>query len=391
MFSAKNLNIFPLLSCRGKDALFHRGLISLLFLPLVLASCLRYVPSRQEIEESRGPTEEKTEFAGKEAFFSLEETQKKRLGELMFQRQAEMSSQEAGNSTYRIGPGDVLKFQVFDVDELNREVRVRPDGNIALPLIGVIQAKGLTEEDIQSEVSKRLEKYVYSPQVQIFIAEYGAQKISVIGEVKKPGAYPLIRENYSLVELLGEAGGRTDKASAIIVLIPASPIQKQAKAGKDDLARARFGRPAQKFGIEIYFDDLVGSHNRHPILVPLRAGDTVIVPEAGNINVDGEVNRAGSYQLSSRMSLSGAIASAGGLTYSADVKNVEVIRELGEGKKALVTVDLERLALQEGRDIRLRDGDLVRVPSAEGRFVTRQVVATLNSFFHFGVSGNMTP
>lgn len=361
----------------------------LLILVLVFfCSCLRYVPSRREIEEEEGKTGDVAQFAGEEAFYSLDQRQKDRLQTLLQERHADQTKQTSGS--YRIGPGDVLRFEVFEVQELNREVRVRPDGSITLPLIGVIQTQGKSEQEVQDEVSKRLEEFVYTPQVQVFISQYGAQKISVIGEVQKPGAYPLLRDNYTLAELMGEAGGRTEKASSIIVLIPALPDQQNATPlAQDQVARARLADPNQRFGIEIYFDDLVGSISKPPVIIPLRAGDTVIVPEAGMVQIDGEVNKPGSFQLASRMSLIGAVATAGGLTYSADVNQVEVIRELGEGKKALITVNLEQIALQQGNDIRLRDGDVVRVPSHGSRFATRQVINTLNSFLHFGVSGNV--
>jgi protein involved in polysaccharide export with SLBB domain len=83
----------------------------------------------------------------------------------------------------------------------------------------------------------------------------------------------------------------------------------------------------------------------------------------------------------------GAIAAAKGFTYSADVNNVEVIRDVGAGRKALVALDLEEVGLRGGRDIRLRNGDLVRVPSHSSRFFKRQVVETINGIFNgFGVN-----
>ena len=86
--------------------------------------------------------------------------------------------------------------------------------------------------------------------------------------------------------------------------------------------------------------------------------------------------------MTSSTSVIGAVAAAGGLTYSADVKKVEVLRDIGGGKKALASLDLEEVGLQGGKDIRLRAGDLVRVPSEPGRFFERQIVSTLNSLFN---------
>jgi polysaccharide biosynthesis/export protein len=393
-------------------------LVSALFL-LGQTACLRYVPSRSELAGSR----EQAQYGGEQAFYSLEQNQEQRLGALVSERHAERSAN--AQPSYKVGVGDVLEFSVFEVPELNLKARVRPSGDVALPLIGSVTAVGKTEAQIQEDVRTKLLKFVYTPQVQVFIAEYQANKVWVIGEIHKPGAYPLIRDNYSLIELLAEAGGRTEKAGSLVVLIPqsaaATAVQTETP-GAEKLAappqptadtptqtetsnaekpaplpqttaataalteaseaekRARLAQAHNQNGIEIYFDDLVGSVNKPPLSVPLRPGDAIVVPEAGMVQVDGEVNKPGSYPLASRMTLLGAIASATGLNYSADVKKVEVVRELGAGQKALITVDLEKIALREGTDIRLRDGDVVRVPSAAGRFATRQAINIVNGF-----------
>jgi protein involved in polysaccharide export with SLBB domain len=135
-------------------------------------------------------------------------------------------------------------------------------------------------------------------------------------------------------------------------------------------------------GIEIDIDDLLGHTTQAPLLIPLMPGDMIIVPEAGMFDVDGEVAKPGSYKLASRTSAMGAIASAGGFTYAADVNKVEVIRDMGAGRKALVTLDLEEVGLRGGADIRLRNGDLVRVPSEPVRFFRRQIVNAINSVFN---------
>jgi protein involved in polysaccharide export with SLBB domain len=132
---------------------------------------------------------------------------------------------------------------------------------------------------------------------------------------------------------------------------------------------------------------LIGNINQRPLLIPLLPGDTIIVPEAGTYEVDGEVVQPGSFKLTSRTSVIGAIAAARGFTYSAAVNRVEVIRDTGAGKKALIAVDLEQIGLRGGQDVRLRNGDLVRVPSEPGRFFKRQVVETINGLFN-GVGVN---
>ena len=371
-------------------------LCSIAFLSLVSSGCVRYTPSQKEIASSNNTDDGKTAgelIADKEAFFEFEKNQQQRLQELVATRNTQAGT-EAG-STYRVGVGDVLEFNVFDVEEFkDTTVRVRPSGFISLPLVGAVKVTGLSETEVQDEVTKRLGQFIRHPQVNVFISEYAANKVSVIGEVFKPGSYVLKRTDYSLIELLSEAGGRKEKSSGRIILIPGKEVvtnvgSTSVASTEQQLAlaeaRASLSTDGSLNGIEIYFDDLAGSSKKNPISIPLRPGDTIVVPEAGEVQVDGEIKKPGSVPLSSRMTLLGAIASAGGLTYAADVASVEVIRELQSGKKALFSVDLEKLAIAEGQDIRLRDGDVIRVPSSGGRFITRQVVDVLNSIVSFGV------
>jgi hypothetical protein len=154
---------------------------------------------------------------------------------------------------------------------------------------------------------------------------------------------------------------------------------------KEELKGAPLSIPNS--GIEIEIEDLFGTTDKGPLLIPLVPGDTIIVPEAGTYEVDGEVTTPGSFRLTGRTSVIGAIASAKGFNYSADVNNVELIRDIGSGEKALITLDLELVGLRGARDVRLRNGDLVRVPSHSTRFFKRQIVETINGLFN-GVGVN---
>ena len=343
---------------------------------LNFAACLRYFPANEEgtsdvntsntesIDKS-GKNNLKTSknLLGANEFFGIEEKQKSLLKDLLSSRGKLINSTNLGS--YIIGVGDLIEINVFDVQELNTTVRVKPDGNITLHLLGEVKAINTSETELLNNITYKLKKFVKDPQVSLKIAEYEAQKISVIGEVTKPSTYPLKRSGYTLVELLSEAGGRTAKASNKILLSPLNSIN-----------------PA----IEIDLDELLGTSGKAPVKIPLLPGDTIVVPEVGEVNVDGEVVKPASYPLSSKTSLMGAIASAGGLTYSADINKVEVIRDIGNGKKAQIKVDLENMALKKGEDIRLRNGDVIRVPSASGLFATRQVVEVLNRIFNVGLN-----
>lgn len=113
---------------------------------------------------------------------------------------------------YRIGPQDLLELQVFGVDALNRTVRVNSRGFISLPLVGLIQAAGLTSEQVEQALAAKLsENYLQNPQVSVFIKEFTSQRVTVEGEVKKPGVYPL-KGRTTLLQTLATAEGLTTVA-----------------------------------------------------------------------------------------------------------------------------------------------------------------------------------
>lgn len=115
----------------------------------------------------------------------------------------------------------------------------------------------------------------------------------------------------------------------------------------------------------------------------------LLVPEGGKITVEGEVKTPGAFELSQQMTLLSALASSGGITYGALVEEVEVIRSL-EGRPADSVVDLNRLASGEERDVRLRNGDLVRVPSHSGRRLGQDTFEGITQLINFGIGGTVS-
>src|SRR4030042_1817796 len=101
-----------------------------------------------------------------------------------------LTGRKTSQRDYKIGPEDLLEISVFEEEKLNKTVRVSSQGNISLPLLGVLRVKGLTASELEKEVSDLLtEKYLQNPQVSIFIKEYRSQRISVIGMVETPGVF----------------------------------------------------------------------------------------------------------------------------------------------------------------------------------------------------------
>jgi len=142
-----------------------------------------------------------------------------------------------GNTSYKIGPQDVLDISVFKVAELSRSVQVADVGTINLPLVGEVQAVGRTAQELEQDLAKKLgAKYLQSPQVTVYVKEYNSRRVTIDGAVKKPGVYP-IRGKTSLLQFIAMAEGPTDASdtSAIVVFRRTSGKRSAAKFDLDQI------------------------------------------------------------------------------------------------------------------------------------------------------------
>jgi polysaccharide export outer membrane protein len=160
-------------------------------------------------------------------------------------------------SEYRIGREDVLEVVVWHEPELTRVVPVRPDGRISLPLVGELEAAGRTPTELQANVTRALAPYVRDgPQVAVLVREINASRVFVLGEVTKPGGFPL-RGPLSVMQAIALAGGRTEFAKDEVVWL------RQQQAGKTER-------------VSLSFRDLVQGEAAGALW--LRPGDVLYVP-----------------------------------------------------------------------------------------------------------------
>jgi len=119
----------------------------------------------------------------------------------------------AGTDTrdYVIGPEDILAVNVWKEPEISRNVPVRPDGKISLPLIGDIEASGFTPTKLQGDIKKRLEAYMTDPEVTVIVQEVKSLKFNIVGEIAKPGSYAL-SQSMTVLDAIALAGGLRDFA-----------------------------------------------------------------------------------------------------------------------------------------------------------------------------------
>lgn len=125
------------------------------------------------------------------------------------------------NKTYIIGESDILDIDVWKEKEVSKEVPVRPDGRISLPLIGQIQASGLTPLQLQDNITEKLKEYISNPEVTVIVSDARSQQFNIVGQVARPATYPL-RESMTVLDAIAAAGGFKDfaKETKIYVLRP---------------------------------------------------------------------------------------------------------------------------------------------------------------------------
>lgn len=140
-------------------------------------------------------------------------------GEVQLLPPGDPVAEAVGRPEYRIGPSDLLTITVFQVEDLDREVRVDNAGRISLPLIGVVAAAGQTVTGLEADIATRYgATYLQDPQVSVFVKEFASQRITVSGEVEQPGIYP-IASQLTLLQAIALAEGMSDVASYDNVLV----------------------------------------------------------------------------------------------------------------------------------------------------------------------------
>jgi polysaccharide export outer membrane protein len=247
---------------------------------------------------------------------------------------------------YQVGPEDLLDIQIFGQDNLNREVRVNGQGEVTLPLVGVVKVAGLSPKSIEQRLREVYDaNYLRNPQVTVSVKEYRHQRVSVTGAVDKPGSYEMIGPR-TLLEMLALAGGLQDKGNTgktgDVVQVIRQQNASQAETLVIDLQRLlREGAPE--------------------LNISIRHGDVIHVPFAGNAFVLGGVKRPGSVAVRDDLSLSQALAMAGGVDPVLATNRVDIMRLDGNRKPIMITAHLDKVLRRQEEDVPLKDNDVVVV------------------------------
>jgi polysaccharide export outer membrane protein len=245
-----------------------------------------------------------------------------------------------GDSAVRLGAGDLLEVSVFNVPDLDTKLRVSTTGDIYLPLIDYVHVAGLTIDEAEAVIERRLDRggFVKSPHVQIFVQEYNSAGASVLGEVAKPGIYPILG-NQKLFSLISAAGGLSERAGKSITVThrDQAPITVPISHNLEDYPESN---------------------------VAVLPGDTVTIRRADIVYVVGEVNRPSGFLMDSgHISVLQAIALAGGTSSTAKLNGSRIVRKSPAGL-IIVPVQLKKLMEAKISDLPMQADDILFVPTS---------------------------
>jgi polysaccharide export outer membrane protein len=239
---------------------------------------------------------------------------------------------------YIIGPEDLLEIQVWGNKDLNQIVFVRPDGRTSLPLVGEIGVAGKTVQQLQDHLTNVYEKTVKGAVVTVIVKEIRSRPVYFVGGFGKPGVMQLTRE-LTLLQAISVVGG----------VVPNADAEKGFVLRGEKRIPIDFNRLVQR-----------GDMSQNPKLEP---GDSVVVPLADAVYVNGEVKAPGAVKYTGDLTILKAITQVGGLTPLAAAGRVDVLRGNAE-KKERIRVDVDKMmrSPDENPDIRLQPNDIIFVP-----------------------------
>src|SRR3984885_1771453 len=255
-------------------------------------------------------------------------------------------------ASLRLQSGDLVDIAVYNVPELTTKARVSTKGEIYLPLIDYVHVAGLTAEEAEGVIQKRLSDggFVKNPHVTLFVDQYASQGASVLGEVAKPGVYPVPGQQ-RLFDVISAAGGFTEKAGRSIQVThrdqPDQPITVPLSRNVTDNPESN---------------------------IPILPGDTIIVRKADLVYVVGDVGRPSGFLMdSAHLTVLQAIALAGGTTHTADLGAARIIRK-GPAGITETSVELKKILRAKAPDVTMQADDILFVPTSAAKVFAGRAV-----------------
>ncbi len=251
----------------------------------------------------------------------------------------------ASSGSLKLGPGDLVEMTVYNVPELTTKTRISSNGDMYCPLVGYMHVAGFSTEEAQAAIEHRLSDFVKNPHVSLFVSEYASEGASVLGEVVKPGIYPVLGQQH-LFAILSAAGGLTDKSGRSLTITHSSDPNSPVTV---DLPR-----------------NLADNSETNVLVYP---GDVIIVRKADVIYVVGDVLRpSGVLMDSGGLTILQALAMAGGTQRTAKLSGAKILRK-GPNGMVQTPVDLKKILQAKAPDLQLEANDILVVPTSTGKIL----------------------
>lgn len=220
-----------------------------------------------------------------------------------------------------IGAGDTVRITAYRYPDLTTEARLSEDGSVNVPLIGDTTLKGMTPDEAARHIADRMKSgdFILNPQISVTVLQARSRQVSVLGFVARPGRYVLDGTTARLSDLIALAGGLQPTAADTVTV-------QRIRRGKNETLNIDLPSIMQN-----------GNSSKN---IEVRSGDSVFVPKAPVFYIYGEVTRGGAYRLEPEMSVTQAIALAGGITPRGSESRVQVRRRAADGKWTERTVRL---------------------------------------------------
>jgi polysaccharide export outer membrane protein len=235
----------------------------------------------------------------------------------------------AGAAEILLGPGDVVKASVYGSPDLSIETRVSESGSLTFPLLGEVHVGGMSVQQAEKKIGGLLEKggYLKKAQVNLLITTLASQQVSVLGQVNRPGRYP-IDGTRKVLDLLAMAGGIGTDGGDTVTLV-----------------RNHDGKVSRE---TIDVVDMVrkGELNRD---YEVAGGDIIFVDRAPRAYITGEVNRPGAFRIERAMTVQQAVSAGGGLTPRGTQRGLRIARRSADG--AMRTIDVKADDLVQTDDV----------------------------------------
>lgn len=285
--------------------------------------------------------------------------------------QVTLQHRAEGVQPYVLGPGDQITLHVQDVDDLPQApIRIDPSGQIDLPMVGRINAGGLTVDQLHDELVTKFSKYITTPDVTINLSGMESRPVAVVGAVMNPGIHQITGPT-RLLDVLSLSGGVKPDAGPTVI------VTRQARwgalTGTGSTVDKSTGDTTESFPLDSLLKLKVPADN-----ILMRPGDVVSVPKGELIYVVGDVKKAGGFVLTAHRSMSvmEAVSLAEGLGPDSAAGSARILRPNpnGEGDHELIPVDVKKIFAGKAPDVPLYADDVLFVPHSGFKAGSRRAI-----------------